>query len=415
MSSETFIRLSVCLSFILVSVYGDCSKPFQGFGVFLGQSKAFNISSPSVREDVLKSLYYDLGVRLLRSEYPPAFSPSSGVYKISCVDQATCTWITMAKLLSSYSDIEMFISVWTPPTYMLTNASTLKREYETEYINYLGNITSIAESDYNLTISQISFVNEPEYFDAPWAHCFMLPDQVCRLARSMADKRMKVCPETAYFWMAKSYLIEGQCNGACSIVATHGYRPWIRGSPISGGPQLRVHYDVDINENGLDEPVWITEMASTLSETEIPNQMDFAFDLATSLVNFVGSTCVERVYHWLAYTQTPSGESLIWSTNGTNLVKPKKYFAFRHFTRSSAPGNRKVSTCSTRNYTCLAFDNQLVYINKRRRSIKFDNKRPLPEAICCTEPEADHKCYQKPTELPPKSICSTATVSIVDP
>ena len=401
----------IVFSAILSSTLGACPKPFQGFGIFLGQAKAFNNSLPSIRTNVLDSLYHDLGIRYLRSEYPPSFSPSKGVYQISCVDQASCTWITMANLLSSYPDIEFFISIWQPPTYMMTNASSLKPEFETEYINYLGNITSQAESNYNLTISRVSFVNEPEYFDAPWAHCFMLPAQVCRLARSMVDPRMKVCPETAYFWMAKSYLIEGQCDGACSIVATHGYKPWVRGF-ATGNPQIRVHFDLDVNENDLAQPVWITELASTLTETEIPNEMDFALDLASSLANFVGSTCVQRVYHWLAYTETSSSESLIWSVNGTSLLKPKKYYAFRHFTRSAAPGNRTVSTCSTRSYTCLTFDDQVIYINKRRRSVKLSTRRPSPEAICCTEPNSDHKCYQKPTELPAKSICSTATVAI---
>uniref|UniRef100_T1KFI1 Glucosylceramidase n=1 Tax=Tetranychus urticae TaxID=32264 RepID=T1KFI1_TETUR len=408
-SCKYFIHITIIVILLTSSSEQACDRPFEGFGVHLGQLGSFNKTSYNNQQSVLDHLYADLGLRLFRTEYLSKFSPAEDVYTIDCIDEQTCAWIRMHSLISNYPDVSLFASVWSPPLYMKDRFHQLKSSYEWKYYNYLKNITQQIKHTFGLNIGPISLINEPENVFAPWEHTVMGPRQLCRLIDMYKDELLSVCPENSYFWITKLYLnyrdISTNCYSSCSIISTHGY--YVNTNLLSSN-RFQVYYDTGQNKHSYDKPIWMTEICSTLPGTK--NSIQEAIDLGVSIVNFIGHTCVTRYYYWLAFTLFPSGESLIWLTPKTNatgiqqtLFFPKKYFAYRHFTRASFPGNRRVRQCSTDSFYCLTFDNNYVFVNNQQdKAIKLKYEVPL----CCTTRENDWICGRYVGLIPPKSICS---------
>ncbi|XP_074603820.1 uncharacterized protein LOC141857245 [Brevipalpus obovatus] len=385
-----------------------CHFPFQGFGVYLGKLSDLNDTTPLIRKTIIDRVYNDLKIRLFRSEYVHSFSPSEDEYAIECQDKQTCSWITMHSMLSELPEKDLFISIWSPPYYMKNHRRQLKEEYETSYRYYLNNITQLVQDRFNLTVKQISLANEPENMFAAWDECSMSAAQLCRLVQTYEEDRFKVCPENAYFWVSKiyrDYSYQGiDCRKACEIIISHGYKiNYNIFSPNFG----RVYYDSEIyKEEYRGNPVWITEISSTYLFSEF-TQMQEALDLSDSIVNFVGTTCVQRFYYWSTFTKSKSGESLIWGTKSHHhhvdeIMFPKKYYAYKHFT-VAAYGTSNRTDCSTDGYSCLQFDDRKVFVNREIATIDLRSSTKL----CCTTDDYDFICQQSDF-LPPRSVCSSS-------
>jgi hypothetical protein len=161
--------------------------------------------------------------------------------------------------------------------------------------------------------------------------------------------------------------------------------------------------------------------------------MKEALDLASNIVNFVGTTCVQRYYFWQMYTNGASGESLIWgrlshknknnNSQEFSLYNSKKYFGFRHFTLGSKGGPKKVLECEIiqereTSVTCLKFSNPggknnvttsvIIFVNKGSDHFRVEGVECLEESfLCCTTQEMDWNCVNgKEILLPKKGICS---------
>lgn len=397
------------LPFIILSLLNAssfaCKYPFEGFGVFMGRLEHFNKTSESQRKIIMDKLYNDLNIRLFRSEYLPQFSTEENRYEIKCTDTKTCAWMTMHSMIGKLPEKDLFISIWSPPYYMKNLRRQLKPEYEDMYHQYLNNVTALVAVDYNTTVSQISLANEPENMFAAWDECTMSAAQLCRLVKAYKEPYFSVCPENAYYWVSeiyRDYSFRGvDCKKTCSIIITHTYQPNL--NPLSPN-FLSMYYDLKLYPEP-ESPVWITEVSST-RYLEDHFQMEEAMDLSESIINFVGTTCVQRFYYWLAYIQAKgSGEALIWGVkpllrHEIKLYYPKKYFAYRHFTRASFRSSSR-TLCSTGDYKCLQFDTAKIFLN--RQSVPIVLKQNC--TLCCTDYNSDWNCSENNT-LPSESVCS---------
>lgn len=398
------MRLFILILITLPKYGFGCNANFEGFGVFLGSLTHLNSSGFQYLSQIIDSVYNDLLIRYYRTEILPSFSPSQDVYRISCIDTLTCSWISLHKNISKLNNIDFFASIWSPPHYMKDVLRRLNKEYEFAFYYFITNITQIIKSNFNITLDKISIDNEPENIFAPWEQCFMTPRQLCGLVERYNDPRLQYCTENSYFKVTRSYMSYSSrdisCKTACKTVVSHAYHLSLK-PPNS----FKAYYDTTPRPSFTSSPFWITEVSSTFTDA-FEHQIQEAIDLATSIINFVGFTCVQRYYFWLIYSHDFFGESLIWLVDG-NLYYPKKYYAFRYFTQA-AFNSKQALLCSRSNYLCLRIGNQLIFVNNKYNSTTITTTCNL----CCTTKDYDHYCTDKCNQLPPRSICGCALKSL---
>lgn len=291
--------------------------------------------------------------------------------------------------------------------------------YETQYLDYLRNITSLVQRDFNITIEKISPVNEPENIFAPWDHTNMSPDQLCRIIKAYDDPLVSICPENSYFWVSRIYYNfksinpKLNCSSYCDIQGTHAYALNL---DFSSSNSLLAYYDLKPYTNrGTTSPIWMTEVSSTYANAD-QNQMQEGMDLARNIINFVGTTCVQRYYFWYAYTLWSSGESLIWGDSDGNLTFPKKFFVYKQFldaSNTTSNGPVDVNNCDNSqasivdNLACIQFgDSDRILVNT-----EIEDKPLLSHEcsmLCCTTETEDYSCgdgQSTSRSIPGKSVC----------
>lgn len=402
MISQVFIIVLVNLN-----LCQSCEEPFEGFGVFLGQLKSFNKTSQHVIDQVLDLVYYDLGIRLFRTEILHEFSRRPGEVKIRCESEQTCTWINVHRSLARLPPKSVFASIWSPPHYMkvvINKIAVLRPQWKRGYYDYIKTTANLIRKDYLIDFEQISIVNEPDDIFAAWDHLNMSPIQLCNYLLDYNDPQLRICPETAWFINLRLFMLSRTCRRVCEIIAVHGYL-------VNIGKQT-VHYDTSANSHSFNRPIWMTEISGPFVRNGEP-QMQEAIDLAISIINFVGHSCVRRYYYWLAFTTSPSGESLIWfDQNKFELVIPKKYYVYRQFSKSSySKGPRRARLCAQDNFDCLRFDNNYVFVNNKNDPVPTNHHMRL----CCTSETYDLECGHHSISLPPKSVCSSIDAHHSDP
>lgn len=383
--------------------------------------------------------YAFLFSRHFRTSYEINFSPEPDKYEISCPDltkrDPICSWIRLHNYLSNLTDIKVFASVWSPPHYMKNRAYQLLPKYEIPYLHYLKNVTSLIHSQFNISIENISPVNEPENVFAVWDHTNMLPAQLCRIIHDYNDPLISICPENSYFWVSRIYDTftstdsSFNCSHYCQIMATHAYALNVE--------KLLAYYDlVKYPNRGTTRPIWQTEVSSTYTDAS-KTEMGEALDLAENIINFVSITCIQRYYFWYSYTNGSSGESLIWGKdNGTTLYLPKKYFVYKLFISASNTLNNgpvKVNSCdfpasipvavssahpssspqdeitAGNDFACIQFGNvDRVLLNKESNSREILDKQEC-SSLCCTTETEDFICSSTETPghtvIPARSVC----------
>lgn len=393
--------LKVLLLFVFhFNLCQSCDYPFEGFGVFLGQLKSFNRTNQSFIDNVVDLMHYDMQIRLFRTEILHEFSHQPNVIKIACESVQTCAWINVHKSFKRLpqDNVKIFASIWSPPHYMkikLNRLAILDPRWKTGYYQYIKSVAHSIKKNFSIDFERISIVNEPDDVFAEWDHLNMSPIQLCNYVTDYNDSQLAICPETAWFFNLRLYMLNPTCMKSCQIIAVHGYLLSLK--------NMLVHYDTLRNSHKFDKPIWMTEISGPFVKEGEP-QMQEAIDLAISIVNFVGHSCVRRYYYWLAFTSFPSGESLLWSDTNGKLIFPKKYFIYRQFSKSSHSRGRRIAhLCSTPSYYCLQIDNNYVFVN--------NNQEPVPTQhhlkLCCTTELFDYECGHHSISLPPKSVCSS--------
>lgn len=346
--------------------------------------------------------------RLFRTSYEQQFSPAKNEYKIECIDPYTCSWINVHKTISTFTDVKVFASIWSPPHYMKNDFYQLSAKYETAYLHFIRNITAIMKRDFNIEIEKVSPVNEPENIFAPWDHTNMDPFQVCRIIENYNDPLISVCPENSWFPITNAYYNFIGCTQPCEIKATHAYA--INTNLSSSNFKLAYYDPVSYTYRGTSGPLWMTEVCSTYLDSD-KNEMQEAVDLALNIFNFVGVTCVQRYYFYYAYTNGNSGESLIWGNAEGDLYLPKKFYVYKLFVSASNTTHAptEVSVCdaiSVKNMPCIQFgDVDRVLVNKETSEEQLQDHECT--SLCCVTENDDFLCIDT-HRVPHKSVCHCA-------
>jgi len=166
--------------------------------------------------------------------------------------------------------------------------------------------------------------------------------------------------------------------------------------------------------------------------------------LSTHIIYLLAPYLGPRDLFLNAYTLGSSGESLIWgyansssskssssssSSSSFSFALPKKYFIFKHFTRSSFGGSKIVSTCSVavskeeedddlpahgkerkdrEVISCVQFGKtNVVLVNRGLSQFRLSGFR-CKSPLCCTTREFDWSCSSTSPRkvLPKKAVCS---------
>lgn len=203
------------------------------------------------------------------------------------------------------------------------------------------------------------------------------------------------------------------CLEACQVFGTHAYALHLGDDEDN----LSAYYDqAKYVRKVPGMPIWQTEVSSTFPRSS-ERQMEEALDMSVNIANFVGHTCIQRYYLWLAYTHGSSGESLIWGSSDGSLTFPKKYYAYKHFTQAAAGGTKRVTKCGPDNLpqvSCLKFgDDNAVFVNTLAFTVPHWNSTAVScgtGTFCCTNENNDWDCSETGAELIPESICSCRVV-----
>lgn len=354
--------------------------------------------------------------RLFRTSYEQQFSTENNKYEIKCTDAYTCSWVNVHKIVSSFPDVKIFASIWSPPHYMKNKSYQLLPEFETDYLHFIRNITALMKRNFNIEIERVSPVNEPENIFAPWDHTNMSPLQLCRIINNYNDPLISVCPENSWFSVTHVYYNIFNCM-ACDVKATHTYA---LNTDLTSSNFKLAYYDLERYKfRGTSGPLWMTEVCSTYLDSN-ENEIDEAMDLAINIVNFVGVTCVQRYYFYYAYTYGPSGESLIWGNADGDLYLPKKFYVYKLFVRASnttytqtevticdnLPFGQMQNTNIVKNLPCIQFgDVDRVIVNKESSRKQLEDHQCT--SLCCVTEKEDFVCNET-QYLPPKSVCHCA-------
>lgn len=456
----------VFLNFLLLAItlgkqphlLNACDVLFEGFGIHLGSIDHFAVSRPKMVPLVIHRIYNDLGIRCdffyqnsfvsqrnrnyktnvshrhFRTSYESAFSPNRDTYEIVCDSNGRiCSWIDLHNEISRYRDFSIMASVWSPPRYMINVTDNTLPEYEERnFHNFIGNITSLMKTTFNITVERVSPINEPENVFAAWEHirmvskkisfrnffpkiifCFPFASQsahqLCRMVDDFNDSLITVCPECSYFATSLNFatLSTPRCLESCEIFGTHAYSLTIANNTF------RAYYDLVPRVRNIPNsiPIWQTEVCSTY-DSAADNQMREALDMAINIANFVGHTCIQRYYYWYSYTLNPSGESLIWGQTNGRLTLPKKYFAYKHFTLAAHGGSKLVTKYDPLNgVTYLRFgDSKVVFVNNQSSAVVSNWTNAVncwTDTFYCTTNLFDwHNSRESITILPAESVCS---------
>lgn len=121
--------------------------------------------------------------RHFRTSIESTLSPSSDVYEIRCGSiPRICSWIDIHDEISKYENISLMGSIWSAPAYMKdTTTNTLPVDQETNFHFFIRNVTALIKTRFNITIEDVSPVNEPENFFASWEHTRMVSTNKCSL------------------------------------------------------------------------------------------------------------------------------------------------------------------------------------------------------------------------------------------
>lgn len=230
------------------------------------------------------------------------------------------------------------------------------------------------------------------------------------MVHDFKDPLISVCPENAYYTTSLFYanswlgLLLPTCLNACEIFGTHAYALNV--------VKKRAYYDLTANARLIpsSKHIWQTEVSSTYDNADT-TQMREALDMAINIANFVGYTCIQRYYFWYAYTLGASGESLIWGNGDGVLTFPKKYHVYKHFTKASFGGSKRVIKYNpVKGVTYLTFENsKVVFVNILGSSVATNWAGAVicePNTFHCTTGNDDWNNSGIGTVLPAESVCS---------
>ena len=244
------------------------------------------------------------------------------------------------------------------PAWLKTNNShtgggTLVSGGENEYSEFLVAFIKGMASRYNINVTAISPTNEPDY-QVSYESMNTPPSQLASIIKNL-DQRLTtenigyvqiISPEnfrvnsTDPNKSATNYIetmfTDPDVVNATDIVATHTYQPEVTQSDWSA-----------LKSVSQDKDIWVTE-AGNLKSPDF-DMLDASYSIERIMDGFNNGGLTAFMFH-LFYEQPKfnpevndytSSALVVWDLNN-NIILPKRYYAFKHFTNLVKKGYQRI-------------------------------------------------------------------------
>ena len=259
------------------------------------------------------------------------------------------------------------------PAWMKTNGSqnnggTLITGLEDEYSEFLMAFLSGMSSRYSIDVTAISPTNEPD-FEVSYESMNTTPEELSSILINLNNRLDDegftdvkiISPEC--FRVDSDDLSKSTTNyvnimfedpnvfQAVDVVATHPYQSSVTQTQWS-----------NLKDASLEKPIWVTE-AGNLSSPYI-NMADASYHIERIIDGFNYGGLTGYMFH-LFYEQhdyeneVSSSALVLWDSNN-NILLPKRYYVFKHFTNLVKNGYQRIHSSG--------FDNDLKIV-----AFKSDN------------------------------------------
>jgi O-glycosyl hydrolase len=244
------------------------------------------------------------------------------------------------------------------PAWLKTNNShtgggTLVSGGENEYSEFLVAFVKGMASRYNINVTAISPTNEPDY-QVSYESMNTPPSQLASIIKNLDQRLITenieyvqiISPEnfrvnstdpnkSATNYIAAMFTDPDVVN-ATDIVATHTYQPEVTPSDWSA-----------LKSVSQDKDIWVTEAGNLNSPNFDMLNASYSIERIMDGFNYGGLTAY--MFH-LFYEQTKfnsevndytSSALVVWDLNN-NIILPKRYYAFKHFTNLVKKGYQRI-------------------------------------------------------------------------
>lgn len=347
----------------------DTNQVIEGFGCFGGREKDF--FQDSSRDDLMKELFSQLQLTILRTEVKPSFSTAPGERNFNMhanlnippndpyfnspdqaeVQRRSQLWV-LKTAYKTHKVRKLFASTWSPPYYMKTKTlKRLKPSCYYDFANFLADYVD-AYQQINIPFYAISPQNEPFNIFSPWDVCFWSPAKTAtfveKYMRPIFDarelKKVKIIVAECSNWTINTAWLlmmpKKNITKNIDIVASHGY--------TLPNPFEHLEASYDTNPLGLipskfKQSVWITEVAST---KPFDPSMRMGLQAAICIHKFLAVKNANAYVFWLGIIRGDSNEALICSNGRGNYQLTKAFDVFGNYSRYIKEGYTRVTTNS---------------------------------------------------------------------
>jgi O-glycosyl hydrolase len=343
--------------------YLETRQTIEGFGCFAGREKDF--FQDARREDIMKELFEQLQLSMLRTEVKPSFSTRPGERNFNMdanldippndpyfnsadqdeVKRRSQLWIL--KTACTYPSVKKIVpSVWSPPYYMKTSLKSLSSDYYAEFAHFLADYVA-AYQTVGIPMFAMSPQNEPENIVSPWDVCLWLPSDTA----NFVEKHMK--PTFSERGLNTKIMIGESANWAFNSLML-GLVSWfmneknvdILASHAYSLPNLQGETNYDTHPVGQALPswhksAWITEVAST---TSFDPSMNMGLQAAICLHQFLTVKNVNAYMVWLGMIRSVSNEALICSDGVGTYQLTKAFDVLGNYSRYIKEAYQRIAT-----------------------------------------------------------------------
>ncbi|MBI4244562.1 MAG: hypothetical protein HY606_10775 [Planctomycetes bacterium] len=345
-----------------------------------GASQAFQASKimalpENVRKQIFDLLFTEQGahISILRNQIEPTYK-----FKGNDFPQVEDKWqYLIIKEALSRGVSHLYSVPWTPPAYMKNNQKTddtAKKNFDpdlpksgtvnflpdNEYLNYAKYLTDYVKG-YKKSVIEIKTIglqNEPD-FTTNYNSCVWSKVQLTEFTKvvrrffvkaGLAETQIMLGEATGWKNSTKyaGYALKDEeAKKAIAIVASHGY---------GGGKNWEL---ADLAREHKKQ-VWQTEFSTLKGGDESLISIEDGLKWAGVMIDDLTRGYVNAwLYWWLVefmYRDKYAGQSLLLVKTDTNeVVIPKRFWTFSHFSRFARPGTYRVDISSFDNVKTVGF------------------------------------------------------------
>ncbi len=356
----------------------DVTKTFQtveGFGAGIKRrTETLYKLNPSLREKVEAYCFKDLEVNMIRFFVYHDLEPSNDNNDPFSLDESKLNWTrydseisnTNSRFIGEALNNAFKLSVngfdhiigncnsapgWLKTNGQHTNGGTLISGGEKEYSEFLIAFLKGMKTRYNINVTAISPTNEPD-FEVTYESMNTTPVELSSILTTLNARLEQASLQNIKILSPECFRVHSETNNskgttnyinklfsevyvknAVDVVATHTYADKDHTANWSS-----------LKNASLGKAVWVTESANLKS---LDHSMTDAANYAKWIIRGFNEGGMTAYMAHLFYEEADDVNGyaalVAWKNNG-DIILPKRYFAFKHFTNLIKPGFKRIET-----------------------------------------------------------------------